>query len=99
MFLAKLVDLHYRLLGLTVIYVPQEGQKLSAEVASKDKELVKRLEGIVVYWTRQIRVGLQDQDQTSPQELLCPNDEFEFWKYRCIMIFYGLLLLLYYSNF
>lgn len=83
MFLAKLTDLHHKILGLTVIYVPKEASKLSPEVASKDKDLVKRLEGIVVYWTRQIRLGLQDQDQNTPHELLCPNDEYEFWKYRC----------------
>lgn len=83
MFLAKLTDLHHKMYGLTVIYVPKEGLGMSAEAASKDKDLVKRLEGIVVYWTRQIRIGLQDQDQNSPHELLCPNDEYEFWKYRC----------------
>lgn len=90
MFLAKLTDLHHKMFGLTVIYVPKEGLGMTAEVASKDKELVKRLEGIVVYWTRQIRIGLQDQDQNSPSELLCPNDEYEFWKYRCkkICFFY-----------
>jgi hypothetical protein len=31
--------------GLTVLYIPQEGLKLSVEEAIKDKELVKRLEG------------------------------------------------------
>lgn len=51
--------------------------------AANDKELVKRLEGTVVYWTKQVRVGLQDQDQNAPEELLCLKDEFEFWKYRC----------------
>lgn len=83
MFLAKLTDLHHKMLGLTVIYIPKEGLDLPVEVASKDKELVKRLEGIVVYWTRQIRVVLQDQDQNTPDDLLCPVDEYEFWIYRC----------------
>ncbi|KAI4471763.1 dynein heavy chain [Holotrichia oblita] len=82
MFLAKLTDLHHKMLGLTVIYIPKEGLNLSVEFASKDKELVKRLEGIVVYWTRQIRVVLQDQDQNTPDDLLCPVDEYEFWVYR-----------------
>lgn len=83
MFLAKLTDLHYKMLGLTVIYVPKEGFDLSLDVASKNKDLVKRLEGVVVYWTRQIRVVLQDQDQNTPQDLLQPIDEYEFWIYRC----------------
>ncbi|XP_044753245.1 dynein axonemal heavy chain 2 [Coccinella septempunctata] len=82
MFLAKLTDLHHKLFGLTVLYIPHESINLQIEVASKDKELVKRLEGIVVYWTKQVRVGLQDQDQTTPEDLLVPTDEIQFWKYR-----------------
>ncbi|XP_050498494.1 dynein axonemal heavy chain 2 [Diabrotica virgifera virgifera] len=82
MFLARLTDLHYKLFGLTILYVPQEVLRISLEDANVDKELIKRLEGIVVYWTKQIRVGLQDQDQNTPEDLLCPQDEFEFWKYR-----------------
>lgn len=32
-------------MGLTVIYIPIEGANLSADEASSDKELIKRLEG------------------------------------------------------
>lgn len=83
MFLAKLTDIHHRMLGLTVMYVPEEGLDTPVEIASKDKELVKRLEAVVVYWTRQIRTVLQDQEQNVGQELLCLIDEYEFWIYRC----------------
>ncbi|KAK9890592.1 hypothetical protein WA026_011959 [Henosepilachna vigintioctopunctata] len=82
MFLAKLTDLHHKLFGLTVLYIPHDSVNLQIDVASKDKELVKRLEGIVVFWTKQVRVGLQDQDQTTPEDLLVPLDELQFWKYR-----------------
>jgi len=44
-FLAYLTDQHYKMLGLTVICVPQEGSNLSVEEASKDMELLRRLEG------------------------------------------------------
>jgi dynein heavy chain len=44
-FLANLTDLHYKVQGLTVLYIPQEGLNLSVEEASKDMEFVKRLEG------------------------------------------------------
>ncbi|KAK4876213.1 hypothetical protein RN001_012635 [Aquatica leii] len=81
-FLVKLTDLHHRLHGLTVIYIPLESRGVPVHIANKDKELIKRLEGIAVYWTRQIRVGLQDQDQNTPEDLLCPIDEYEFWMYR-----------------
>ncbi|KAJ9574123.1 hypothetical protein L9F63_008537, partial [Diploptera punctata] len=64
------------------MYIPYEGQDLSPEEASKNGELVKRMEGVVMQWTRQIRVALGDQSQPNIAELLCPIDEYEFWIYR-----------------
>ncbi|RVE54736.1 hypothetical protein evm_000503 [Chilo suppressalis] len=82
-FLAKLTDMYYKMLGLTVLYIPREGQQLSFEKASADLELVKRLEGVVVYWTHQIKSCLEDQAFVASQnELLCPSDEYDFWIYR-----------------
>lgn len=78
-----MTDIHYKLNGLTVLYVPRDIYKIPLFEASRDKELVKRLEGVVVYWTKQVRIGLQDSDQNTPDELLCLTDEYEFWKYRC----------------
>jgi dynein heavy chain len=83
MFLSKFTDVHSKLFGLTILYIPREALEIPVDVASLDKELVKRLEAIVVYWTKQIRVGLQDQDQNTPDDLLCPIDEYDFWVYRC----------------
>lgn len=83
MFLSKLTDVHNKLFGLTVLYIPKEAMYISVDEARHDKELIKRLEAIVVYWTKQIRVGLQDQDQNTPDDLLCPIDEYDFWVYRC----------------
>nr|XP_015838947.1 PREDICTED: dynein heavy chain 2, axonemal [Tribolium castaneum] len=82
MFLSKFTDVHSRLFGLTVLYIPREALDIPVDVASLDKELVKRMEAIVVYWTKQIRVGLQDQDQNTPDDLLTPLDEYDFWVYR-----------------
>ncbi|KAH9639974.1 hypothetical protein HF086_008069, partial [Spodoptera exigua] len=82
-FLAKLTDMYYKMLGLTVLYIPREGQNLSFEKASADRELVKRLEGVVVYWTHQIKSCLEDTAFVASQkELLCPSDEYDFWIYR-----------------
>ncbi|XP_045494772.1 dynein axonemal heavy chain 2 [Colias croceus] len=82
-FLAKLTDMYYKMLGLTVLYIPREGQDLSFEKASADRELVKRLEGVVVYWTHQIKSCIEDQSSVASQkELLCPSDEYDFWVYR-----------------
>ncbi|XP_038214645.1 dynein heavy chain 2, axonemal [Zerene cesonia] len=82
-FLAKLTDMYYKMLGLTVLYIPREGQDLTFEKASADRELVKRLEGVVVYWTHQIKSCIEDQSSVASQkELLCPSDEYDFWVYR-----------------
>ncbi|KAG7190743.1 hypothetical protein KM043_006815 [Ampulex compressa] len=70
------------MLGLTVIYVPLEGSGLTVDEAAADKELVKRLEGVVAHWTTQIRIALSDQEQATPHELLCIEDERDFWTYR-----------------
>lgn len=69
--------------SLTVLYVPTEGIDMSVEEACADKDLVKRLEGIVVNWTKQIRLAVIDYEQFMSQELLVLMDEYEFWTYRC----------------
>lgn len=38
---------------------------------------------IVIDWTCQIQVALNDQDQSRPYNMFTPIDEFEFWMYRC----------------
>lgn len=81
-FFCNLTDLTYKMLGLTVIYVPREGSNLTEEDCT-DKELVKRMESVVAYWTTQIRIALSDQEQATPNELLCLKDEYDFWIYRC----------------
>ncbi|CAG9772859.1 unnamed protein product [Ceutorhynchus assimilis] len=82
MFLAKLTDLHYKLHGLTVLYVPRTIYSIPIEEASEDKEFIKRMEGVVVYWTKQVRVGLQDQEQATTEDVRCPIDEYNFWRNR-----------------
>jgi len=71
------------MLGLTVIYVPLESREFTVEEGSADKELVKRLEGVMAHWNTQIKIALSDQEQASPHELLCLDDEYNFWTYRC----------------
>lgn len=86
-FLAKLTEVHYKMLGLTVIYIPNEGIGLDAVTAALDKELVKRLDGVVVHWTKQISMCLGDQDQTLDMESNGPTDEIDFWVSRCKNIY------------
>ncbi|XP_033219684.1 dynein heavy chain 2, axonemal [Belonocnema kinseyi] len=79
------------MLGLSVLYHPLEGSELSVKDASADKDLGKRLEAVLTFWIRQIKIALSDKEQITSNELLCLNDEFEFWTYRynnlCGLIF------------
>ena len=43
-FMANLTDTRYKMQGKTVLYVPNEGTRLSVEEAAKSKEFVQRLE-------------------------------------------------------
>ena len=82
-FLCNLTDLRYKMMGLSVLYNPLEGKDLSVMEASSDTDLTKRLETVLTYWMRQIKIALDDKEQTASTELLCLNDEYEFWTYRC----------------
>ena len=47
-FLASLTDTRWKMEGKTVLYIPNEGLKLDPDEASKNKELVQRLESMFV---------------------------------------------------
>ncbi|XP_055310759.1 dynein axonemal heavy chain 2 [Sitodiplosis mosellana] len=82
-FLSHMTSLHYKLSGLTYLYVPREGLIDDTEKAINDKELIKRLETIAEHWITQLRICFGDSEQMVPYKLLCPRDEYEFWIYRC----------------
>lgn len=60
---------------------------MTVEEAVLDKPLVKRYESVVVYWISQIRLCLNDMDNAQ-QDLACPSDEYDFWVYKCELMFY-----------
>lgn len=82
-FLSDMTALHYKISGLTYLYVPSEGLIDDTDKAVEDQELIKRLEMIAEHWITQLRICLSDSEQMAPYELLCPQDEYEFWIYRC----------------
>ncbi|KAM4749227.1 dynein axonemal heavy chain 2 [Rhinophrynus dorsalis] len=82
-FLATLTDTRYKLQGHTVLYIPIEAMKLGVEAAIKDKELVQRLETVMVHWTRQIKEVLSAQETVEMGESSGPLEEIEFWRDRC----------------
>ncbi|XP_006863561.1 PREDICTED: dynein heavy chain 2, axonemal [Chrysochloris asiatica] len=83
-FLSCLTDTRYKLEGRTVLYIPAEAMNMKPEVVVKDKELVQRLEIIVIHWTRQIKEMLSAQETAETGESLGPLEEIEFWRNRCM---------------
>lgn len=82
-FLSQMTALHFKISGLTVLYVPNESSINDIDKAAKDDELIQRLESIAEHWISQLRICLSDSEQVVPYDLLCPQDEYEFWIYRC----------------
>jgi dynein heavy chain len=48
-FLASLTDTRWKMEGMTVLYIPKEGSSMDIDVASKNKELVQRLDSIFIF--------------------------------------------------
>lgn len=82
-FLAYLTGLHYKMSGITVLYIPAEGLRVTVREAATDRDLIKRLESIAVHWIGSIRGCLVDKEQLVPYEQMCPPDHYDFYTYRC----------------
>ena len=82
-FMSSLTDTRYKLEGKTVLYIPTEGMHLVSEEAAQNKDLVQRMEMIMIHWTRQIKEVLSSQNAFEDAENLGPLEEIEFWRNRC----------------
>lgn len=80
-FMALLTDTTHQLSGHTVLYVPNEDLS-NIEAAAKTKDLVQRLEALLVHWTRQIKEVINSQHNTEASESSGPLEEIEFWRRR-----------------
>ncbi|KAJ3123528.1 Dynein heavy chain 2, axonemal [Physocladia obscura] len=81
-FMAFLTDATYQVKGHTVLYVPDEEFK-SIETAAKSKDVVQRLESLVIHWTRQIKEVVNNQHTSESSENSGPLEEIQFWRSRC----------------
>ncbi|KAJ3242061.1 Dynein heavy chain 2, axonemal [Chytriomyces hyalinus] len=81
-FMAFLTDATYQVKGHTVLYVPVE-EFTSPEVAAKSKNVVQRLESLVIHWTRQIKEVVNNQHISESSENSGPLEEIQFWRSRC----------------
>ncbi|KAI4898373.1 hypothetical protein NFI96_012388, partial [Prochilodus magdalenae] len=82
-FLTSLTDTRFKLVGNTVLYIPMEALQHSPEVAARDKELVQRLEMVMIHWTRQIKEVLNAQETVETGDSSGPLEEIAFWRSRC----------------
>ena len=69
--------------GATVLYIPDDDLS-DLEAASKDKDLVQRLETTLIHWTRQIKEVVNRQDDGEDAEDAGPLAEVQFWSSRTI---------------
>jgi dynein heavy chain len=81
-FMAFLTDATFQMKGHTVLYVPTEVFP-APEIAAKSKDVVQRLESLVVHWTRQIKEVVNNQHTSETTENSGPLEEIEFWRSRC----------------
>jgi dynein heavy chain len=81
-FMALLTDTTHQLSGHTVLYVPNEDLS-NIEAVAKTKDVVHRLEALLVHWTRQIKEVINSQHNTESNESSGPLEEIEFWRRRC----------------
>ena len=80
-FMAYITETSYVAKGKTYLYIPNE-DLTDVDTAIKDKDLLQRLESIVIYWTRQIKELVSNQDSQTSHDNSSPLDEIEHWKKR-----------------
>lgn len=81
-FMAALTEASHIAKGRTTLYIPSEDLS-DIEAAAKDKDLNQRLESTVIFWTRQIKDVVSNQEsQQSNDNSSSPLDEIDFWTTR-----------------
>ncbi|KAJ3172703.1 Dynein heavy chain 2, axonemal, partial [Geranomyces variabilis] len=81
-FMALLTDTAFQMKGHTVLYVPKEDLS-NPDACAKTKDMVQRLESLVVHWTRQIKEVINNQHASETTENSGPIEEIQFWRSRC----------------
>ena len=87
-FMATLTESAYNLKDQTILYIPYETKlaenNLTSNIILNDKELIQRLESILIHWTRQIKEVVTNLDSTYRSNDSGPLEEINFWKNRSI---------------
>ena len=77
-FMAFLNEHTHQARGQTYLYIPQEDLN-DPEANAKDRDLLQRLESIVIGWTRQIKELVSSQDSPNSKAIETPLDEINYW--------------------
>lgn len=80
-FMISLSHTYYSEKKQIVLYIPKENFS-DIESVVKDKDLISRLETIMIEWTTQIRDFLNNQESLNNNEDLDVAGEIEFWNLR-----------------
>jgi len=72
-FMASLTEASHMQRGRTFLYIPTE-DLTDIEACVKDKDLIQRLEFIVIKWTQQIKELVSNQDSPSNHDISSPLD-------------------------
>jgi len=80
-FMATITEASHQAKGRTYLYIPNE-DLTDVDTACKDKDLIQRLESTVIYWTRQIKELVSNQDSQTSNENQSPIDEIKHWTDR-----------------
>lgn len=79
--MAQLTEESQKQEGFTKLYIPKEDLS-DLYQASQDKDLIQRLEHTLIYWIRQIKDIVSNQDSQSDNENAGPLEEIAFWSRR-----------------
>lgn len=80
-FMAFLNEQTHMARGQTYLYIPQEDLN-DPEANARDRDLLQRLESIVIGWTRQIKELVSSQDSPNAKTIETPLDEINYWSRR-----------------
>ena len=79
-FMASLTETCYHSQGNTVLYVPEYPDKDLAP--ANPTEFLQRMEALIIFWTRQLKEVISNQNTSYNVEADVPLEEVEFWRRR-----------------
>lgn len=81
-FMAALTEAAYMSRGKTQLYIPKEDLH-DIDKALEDRELIQRLESTLIFWTRQIKEVVSNQEsQQNNENISSPLEEIDHWATR-----------------